>query len=122
MHYYYYCYYYNHPGSSDGLLVLCLCLSVCFCVFLCSRVNDTMFKCLEPASVKCLVYAHLMAVVAANNGCYVCTTLSTPRGEWCVKGLLFRRLSALSIHNSLKCLSVHVWKLPFPGNAGTGVG
>ena len=56
MHYYYYCYYYNHPGSSDGLLVLCLCLSVCFCVFLCSRVNDTMFKCLEPASVKRLVY------------------------------------------------------------------
>ena len=51
----YYCYYYNHPGSSDGLLVLCLCLSVCFCVFLCSRVNDIMFKCLEPASVKRLV-------------------------------------------------------------------
>ena len=21
-----------HPGSSDGLLALCLCLSVCFCV------------------------------------------------------------------------------------------
>ena len=25
------------------------------CVFLCSRVNDTMFKCLQPASVKSLV-------------------------------------------------------------------
>ena len=55
----YYCYYYNHPGSSDGLLVLCLCLSVCFCVFLCSRVNDIMFKCLEPASVKRLVHHEL---------------------------------------------------------------
>ena len=41
--------------SSEMAAVLNLFLSKSVGVFLCSRVNDTMFKCLEPASVKCLV-------------------------------------------------------------------
>ena len=48
-------------------------------MFLCSRVNETMFKCLEPASVKVWYYicGAVCAWVAGVRRC-VCTYASIP--------------------------------------------